>query len=135
MWCVCVFFPIYSGRQIRWKYQPGSHRISHSPSFCGACFNFSREKDSAITVLSLVNCVVDFLCNNDSIVLHLLVGHFCFYFFFFSEEKSQLPGFELVFQRVKRLRSYQMSYRGKKGKKKNNSRKKGKKKRKALDGC
>ena len=47
--CVCVFFPIYSGRQNRWKYQPGSHRISHPPSFCGgACLNFSREKDSAI---------------------------------------------------------------------------------------
>ena len=25
-----------------------SHRISHPPSFCGACLNFSREKDSAI---------------------------------------------------------------------------------------
>ena len=24
------------------------HRISHPPSFCGACLNFSREKDSAI---------------------------------------------------------------------------------------
>ena len=48
--CVCVFFPIYSGRQNRWKYQPGSHRISHPPSFCGgACLNFSREKDSAIS--------------------------------------------------------------------------------------
>ena len=25
-----------------------SHRIFHPPSFCGACLNFSREKDSAI---------------------------------------------------------------------------------------
>ena len=25
-----------------------THRISHPPSFCGACLNFSREKDSAI---------------------------------------------------------------------------------------
>ena len=24
------------------------HRIFHPPSFCGACLNFSREKDSAI---------------------------------------------------------------------------------------
>ena len=47
--CVCVFFSTYSGRQNRWKYQPGSHRISHPPSFCGgACLNSSREKDSAI---------------------------------------------------------------------------------------
>ena len=48
--CVFFFFPIYSGRQTRWKYQPGSHRISHPPSFFGdACLNFSREKDSAIS--------------------------------------------------------------------------------------
>ena len=52
--CVCVcFLPIHSGHQVRWTYQPGSHRrrshmISHPPSFCGACLNFSREKDSAI---------------------------------------------------------------------------------------
>ena len=53
---VCVFFlPIHSGHQVRWTYQPGSHRrkvtqdlICHLPSFCGACLNFSREKDSAI---------------------------------------------------------------------------------------
>ena len=25
-----------------------SHRIFHPPSFCGACLNFSREKDSVI---------------------------------------------------------------------------------------
>ena len=43
--CVSVcFLPIHSGHQ--WTYQPGSHRISHPP-FCGTCFNFSREKDSA----------------------------------------------------------------------------------------
>ena len=48
MWvCVC-FLPIYSGHKVRWTYQPRSHRIFHLPSFCGACLNFSREKDSAI---------------------------------------------------------------------------------------
>ena len=63
--CVCVcFLPIHSGHQVRWTYQPGSHRrkvtqeeghtggrshrISHPPSFCGACLHFSREKDSVI---------------------------------------------------------------------------------------
>ena len=51
--CVC-FLPTHSGHQVRWTYQPGSHRggrsyrIYHPPSFCGACLNFSREKDSAI---------------------------------------------------------------------------------------
>ena len=50
--CVCVcFLPIHSGHQ--WTYQPGSHRRKvtrdfRPPSFCGACLNFSREKDSAI---------------------------------------------------------------------------------------
>ena len=52
--CVCVcFLPIHSGHQVHWTYQPGSHRRkvtqdSHPPSFCGACLNFSREKNSAI---------------------------------------------------------------------------------------
>ena len=48
---VCVFFPfILDIKFVRRIYQPGSHRrnrISH-PSFCGACLNFSRGKDSAI---------------------------------------------------------------------------------------
>ena len=37
-----------------------SHMISHPPSFCGACLNFSRDKDSA-KFLSLVDREVDFL--------------------------------------------------------------------------
>ena len=32
--------------------------------------------------------------------------------YFFSEEKSQLPGFELTSQRVRRFRGYQLRYRG-----------------------
>ena len=49
----CVFFPFildikFVGRT-SWGHTGGrSHRISHPPSFCGACLNFSREKDSAI---------------------------------------------------------------------------------------
>ena len=48
--CVCFvcFLPIHCGHQVHWTYQPRSHRISHSLSFCGACLNFSREKDPAI---------------------------------------------------------------------------------------
>ena len=50
--CVCVcFLPINSGHQVRWTYQPGSHRRKvtqdFSSTFRGACLNFSREKDSA----------------------------------------------------------------------------------------
>ena len=50
--CVCVCcHPIYSGRQTcgctsRRHTGGRSHRIS-PPSFCDACLNFSREKDSA----------------------------------------------------------------------------------------
>ena len=58
--------------------------------------------------LSLVDLEVEFLCTNDSIVLYLL-GIF---YFIFIEEKSLLPGFELASQRVRRLRGYQLSYRG-----------------------
>ena len=53
---VCVFFPFildikFVGRTSRRGHTgERSHRISHPPSFCGACLNFSREKDSAIPV-------------------------------------------------------------------------------------
>ena len=48
--CVCVcFLPIYSGRQVRWMYQPGSHRRKITQDFsstfllrCMPLF-FSRE--------------------------------------------------------------------------------------------
>ena len=52
--CVCVFFLFildikFVGRTSRGHTGGRSHRISHPPSFCcGACLNFSREKDSAI---------------------------------------------------------------------------------------
>ena len=53
MCCVCVFFPFildikFVGRTSRGHTGGRSHRISHPLSFCGACLNFSREKDSAI---------------------------------------------------------------------------------------
>ena len=51
--CLCVFFPFILdiklvGRTSRGHTEVRSHRIFHPPSFCGACRNFSREKDSAI---------------------------------------------------------------------------------------
>ena len=51
--CVCVFFPFildikFVGRTSRGHTGGRSHRISHPRSFCGACLNFSPEKDSAI---------------------------------------------------------------------------------------
>ena len=50
---VVFFFPFildikFVGRTSRGHIGGRSHRISHPPSFCGACLNFSREKDSAV---------------------------------------------------------------------------------------
>ena len=50
---VCVFFPFildvkFVGCTSRGHTGGRSHRISHPPSFCGACLYFSREKDSAV---------------------------------------------------------------------------------------
>ena len=47
------FFPFildikFVGRTSRGHTGGRSHMISHPPSFCGACLNFSREKYSAI---------------------------------------------------------------------------------------
>ena len=53
--CVCVLsFHSF------WTYQPGSHRkiVAQDFSFCGACLNFYREKDSAVS--SLVGREVEF---------------------------------------------------------------------------
>ena len=88
-------------------YQPGSHRISHPPSFCGACLYFSRDKDSAIP--SLVEREVEFCLLT---ILSFSTRWPFFIIIIIIEEKSQLPGFELTSRRVRRLRGYQLSYRG-----------------------
>ena len=51
--CVCVFLSFildikFVGRTSRGHTGGRLHRIFHPPSFCSACLNFSREKDSAI---------------------------------------------------------------------------------------
>ena len=51
--CVCVFFPSildikFVGRTSRGHTGGRSHRIFNPPSFCGACLDFCRGKDSAI---------------------------------------------------------------------------------------
>ena len=50
---LCDSFPFILAIKVvartSWGHTGGrSHRIFHPPSFCGACLNFSREKDSAI---------------------------------------------------------------------------------------
>ena len=60
--------------------------------------------------LSLVDREVEFCVLTVLINRSPLVGHF--FVFCFLDEKSQLPGFELMSKRVRRLRGYQLSYRG-----------------------
>ena len=108
------FLPIYSERQVRWMSQPGSHRRKVTQDFSSISFLrsmplfFSREEFSRLFPLSTVNSI---FCTNDLVALHLLLLLF-FVFVFFSEGKSQLTGFEFTTQRVRRLRGYQLSYRG-----------------------
>ena len=112
--CVCVFFPFILDIKFvrctsRGRTGGRSHRTSHPPSFCGACLYFSREKYSAVLFPRRPRSRI--LCTDDLIVLGLLLG-ILFVFSFFSEEKSQLPRFELSSQRVERRQGYQLSYRG-----------------------
>ena len=86
--CVCVFFPFildikFVGRTSRGHTGGRSHRTFHPPSFCGACLNFSREKDPAIPFPRRPWSRI--LCTNDLIVLHPL-GIFIFVLQFFSEK-------------------------------------------------
>ena len=90
--CVCVSFPSildikFVGRTSQGHTGGRSHRISHPPSFCGACLNFSREKDSAIS----------FPRRPWSRIL-------CILFFIFLVIKIPFAGIELTSQRVKGLR-------------------------------
>ena len=69
---VC-FLPIHSGHQVRWTYQPGSHRRKVTQdfyTFCGASLNFYRENDSAIPFPHRPFCRI--LCTHKLIVLRLL---------------------------------------------------------------
>ena len=94
---------------------------------------FSREGFSRSFPSSTVKSN---LCNTNDLIVPPLLG--IFFSFFFSEGKSQLPGFELTSQRVRRLRGYQLSYREKKGKKNRKitiEKRKRKRKRKTSDGC
>ena len=94
--CVRVFFPSildikFVGRTSRGHTGVRSHKISHPPSFCGACLNFFLAR-SIQPFLSLVDREVEFCVLTILIVLHLGI----FFVIVFGEEQSQLPGFELT---------------------------------------
>ena len=93
-------------------YQPWSHKrkvAQDSSSIvllrCMPIF-FSREGFSRSFPSPTMKSNFVYLRLNRS----LFVGHF--YFLFFSEGKSQLPGLELTSQRAWRSRGYQLSNRG-----------------------
>ena len=63
--CECIFFPFlldvkFVGCTSRGR-TGGTHRIFHPPPSCGACLNFSRERDSAI-YFPRRPCEVEILC-------------------------------------------------------------------------
>ena len=89
-------------------YQPRSHRISHPPSFCGACLKFSRERRiqpfvSLLTGRGVELCVLTNSSFSNSWAYSLYKKGFFF----------PTPGFELTsqLQKVSRL-SYQLNHRG-----------------------
>ena len=102
--CVCVFFPFildtkFVGRTTSRGHTGGrSHRIFHPPSFCGACLNFSREKDSAIPFPRRPRSRI--LCTDDLIVLHTRWA----FVFLFLVRKIPFAGVELTSQCVRGLR-------------------------------
>ena len=88
--CLCVFFPFilnikFVGRTSRGHTEERSHRISHPLSFCGACLDFSRGKDSAFPFPS--STVKSNFVYYERFNRSPLVGHFLI-FLCFSEEKS-----------------------------------------------
>ena len=110
--CVCFFFPFildikFVGRTSRSHTGRRSHGISHPPSFCGACLNFSREKDSAIPFPRRLWSRI--LCTNDLIVFHPL-GIFVL-FFSFLVRKIPFAGIELT-SNVSEGYEVPLSYRG-----------------------
>ena len=80
--CACVFFPFildikFVGCTSRGHTVERSHRIFHPPSFCGACLNSSREKDSAIPFPRRQGSRI--FCTNDLTMLHPLgIFHYVF---------------------------------------------------------
>ena len=89
--------PIYSGRQVCGRTSRGhtegrSHRISPRSS-CGACLNFSREKDSAIPFPRRPWDRI--LCTYDIIDLHLGISSFFYLLFFVKKNPSSCDDIEI----------------------------------------
>ena len=108
--CVCVcFLPIHSGHQVRWTYQPGSHRRKATQDFSSTFFLrcvplfFSRKGFSHSFPSSTVksNFVYERFNRFPP------VGHIYIYIFsIFLVRKIPFARIELTSQRVRRLHGY-----------------------------
>ena len=106
--CVCeCFLPIHSGHQIRWTYQPGSHKEGHTGFF----IHFLSAVRALVFLarriqpfLSLVDREVEFCVL--TIYSFSTRWAFLFLFFIFYVRKIPFTGIELTSQRVRRLRGY-----------------------------
>ena len=94
---MCVFFPFVLD-------VPAG--VAQEEGHTGFLINFPS---AVLALIFLARRIQPFLYLVDPVKSNFVVH---FYLLFFSEEKSQLPGFELTSQRVRRLRGYQLSYRG-----------------------
>ena len=109
---VCVFFPFILDVRL-WTYQPESHRRKitqdFSSTFLLRCLPFISLARRIQPFLSLVDRELTTILIVSTFLLVYLLDFF--FFFPFSEEKSQLTGFEFTSQRVRRFRGYQLNHR------------------------
>ena len=105
--CVCVcFLPLHSGHQLRWTYQPGSHRRKVTQDFSSIFFLrcvpefFSREGFSHSFPSSTVKSNFVYKRFNRAPP----VGHFYSCFISFLVRKIPFAGIEFTSQRVRGLR-------------------------------
>ena len=102
-WACLCFLPIHSEHQVRWTYQPGSHRRKVTQDFSSTFFLrcmpyfFSREGFRHSFPSSTVK---------SNFVYSFSTRWAFFFFFFFLVRKIPFAGIELTSQRVRRLRSY-----------------------------
>ena len=112
---MCVFFPSildikFVGRTSRGHTGGRSHRIFNPPSFCGACLDFCREKDSAIPFPRRPWSRI--LCTNELIVLHPLGIFFFSYFFLVFSEKNPVCRDRTHVPTCQKVTRCRLSYRG-----------------------
>ena len=110
----------HSGHQVRWTYQPGSHRSKvtqdffiHLLSAVRALIFLARRIQP---FLSLVDREIEFLCTND-FNRSPLVGHFIFIIYFIFSEKNLVYRDRTHVPMCQKVTRLPLSYRGDRPKK------------------